>query len=187
VRIDAAEGGMNLFGMATAMALAAAGFASQAFADHAMVTKAGTAAPEVASSQPAACGSIEDFFLTRCASGPTMHGIVDTGTPFIGTSARDMVGQPEHPDLRLVELEAKASQVVPHRWRHRSPLVANPFRKSFSLDDTCTRRTGRDAEEGCWSSYDMPYAAGLVAHGSRAWLNGQAVGNQLTTVENFQG
>lgn len=83
--------------MATAMILAAVGGATEASADDAMVTKTGSAAPATVSSQPPACGSIEDVFLTSCAltsSGITVYGIVDTGVswrshgaPFSGTSA----------------------------------------------------------------------------------------------------
>ncbi|WGD50257.1 porin [Bradyrhizobium sp. CB1650] len=88
---------MKTLTMAAATILAAAGCAVEALADEAMVTKTGSAAPATVSSQPAACGSIEDFFLTSCAltsSGITVYGIVDTGmswrshgAPFSGTSA----------------------------------------------------------------------------------------------------
>ena len=80
--------------MVAAMILA--GCSVEVSADDTM--KTGSAVPAATvSSQPAACGSIEDFFLTSCAltsSGITMYGIVDTGVswrshgaPFSGTSA----------------------------------------------------------------------------------------------------
>ena len=86
---------MRKLTMAAAMILV--GCAVEASAGDAMVTKTGSAVPATLSSQLAACGSIEDFFLTSCAltsSGITVYGIVDTGVswrshgaPFSGTSA----------------------------------------------------------------------------------------------------
>src|SRR3954453_16365361 len=97
VRTGVVGGAMKTLVIAAATILAAPGCALEAMADDAMVTKAGSAAPATVSSQPAACGSFEDFFLTSCgltSSGITVYGIVDTGVscrshgaPFNGTPA----------------------------------------------------------------------------------------------------
>src|SRR6202790_5791161 len=66
-------------------------------ADNAMATKAATAVTTKASSQPATCGSLEDFVVTACPltwNGITVYGTIDGGVtwrshgaPFNGTSA----------------------------------------------------------------------------------------------------
>src|SRR6202790_4772491 len=71
--------------------------AADVSADNAMATKAATAVTTKASSQPATCGSLEDFVLTACPltwNGITVYGTIDGGVtwrshgaPFSGTSA----------------------------------------------------------------------------------------------------
>jgi len=77
--------------------LAGAAFATDASADDIMVTKAPLAAGAKAPSQPATCGSLEDFVVTNCPmtwNGITVYGTIDAGVtwrshgaPFNGTSA----------------------------------------------------------------------------------------------------
>ena len=77
--------------------LTGAALATNASADDIMVTKAPPAAGAKAPSQPATCGSPEDFVVTNCPltwNGITVYGTIDAGVtwrshgaPFNGTSA----------------------------------------------------------------------------------------------------
>jgi hypothetical protein len=60
---------MKTFGVSAAsmLGLAGAARAADASADDLMATKAAPAATTKASSQPATCGSLEDFVPTNCA------------------------------------------------------------------------------------------------------------------------
>ncbi len=88
---------MNRFGRSTALIL---GLACAAFATHASAADITNAAPAVTmqtTSQPAACGSVHDFFDTDCPltwNGITVYGTIDAGVtwqshgaPFNGMSA----------------------------------------------------------------------------------------------------
>jgi hypothetical protein len=89
---------MKRIGVSAAMALGLAGaaYATHAWADGIMVTKAAPAAMKK-TGPPATCGSIWDFIVTSCPltwDGITVYGTIDAGvtwqshgTPFNGTSA----------------------------------------------------------------------------------------------------
>src|SRR6202140_1905620 len=74
-----------------------AAYATAASADDTVVTKAAPAASAKVPSQPATCGSLEDFVLTKCpltCNGIPVYGTIDAGVswrshgaPFNGTSA----------------------------------------------------------------------------------------------------
>jgi predicted porin len=90
---------MKKLSVSTAMILGFAGVAyvTDAFADDTMVKKAAPAVTTNAPSQPATCGSLEDFVVTNCPltwNGITVYGTIDGGVtwrshgaPFNGTSA----------------------------------------------------------------------------------------------------
>jgi predicted porin len=87
------------FGVSTAMILGLAGaaYTTGASADDIMAAKAAPAVTTKAPSQPATCGSLEDFVVTNCPltwNGITVYGTIDGGVtwrshgaPFNGTSA----------------------------------------------------------------------------------------------------
>ena len=75
---------MKTFGVSAAfvLGLAGAACATDASADDLMATKAAPAAAAKASSQPATCGSLEDFVATNCPltwNGITVYGTTDGG------------------------------------------------------------------------------------------------------------
>jgi predicted porin len=90
---------MPRFSVSIAMifGLAGAAYATEASADDIMVTKAAPAVTTKGPSQPATCGSLEDFVVTSCPltwNGITVYGTIDGGVtwlshgvPFSGTSA----------------------------------------------------------------------------------------------------
>ena len=79
------------------LGLPGAACATDAAADGTMATKAAPAVTTRAASQPATCGSVEDFVVTKCPltwNGITLYGTIDAGVswrshgaPFNGTSA----------------------------------------------------------------------------------------------------
>jgi hypothetical protein len=100
--VERREGAMARIAWRTArsgfmLLLAGAAFATNASADDVTVTKALPAASAKAPSQPATCGSLEDFAVTNCPltwNGITVYGTIDAGVtwrshgaPFNGTSA----------------------------------------------------------------------------------------------------
>src|ERR1700736_5229382 len=100
--VERREGAMARIAWRTArsgfmLLLAGAAFATNASADDVTVTKALPAASAKAPSQPATCGSLEDFAVTNCPltwNGITVYGTIDAGVtwrspgaPFNGTPA----------------------------------------------------------------------------------------------------
>jgi predicted porin len=87
------------FGVSTAviLGLAGAAYVTDASADDVIATKATPAVTTKVPSQPATCGSLEDFVVTACPltwNGITVYGTIDGGVswrshgaPFNGTSA----------------------------------------------------------------------------------------------------
>jgi hypothetical protein len=67
---------------ATIIGLAGAVYATDALAEDIMVTKTVPAETANALSQPATCGSLEDFIATSCPltwNGITVYGTIDAG------------------------------------------------------------------------------------------------------------
>lgn len=85
--VERREGAMARIAWRTAgsgfmLLLTGAALATNASADDIMVTKAPPAAGAKAPSQPATCGSPEDFVVTNCPltwNGITVYGTIDAG------------------------------------------------------------------------------------------------------------